>query len=195
MSIHTFASETIKTWIMKRNVFLIIALIITYSVQASQWRYRAYFPHFYPQHVVKAKMLERNIYHQNDFESFYSYTFQVLDDFGQGLADTLVLLPADTTASYDDLPTPNSQFMYLNMQSDYYIGFNSDSTNNYFYNMRYFKIDNNNNKVGYGPFTRFDDFLDRIDILNLGLPIKIDMSVKRFERKLKRKLKKYKVDL
>ena len=180
---------------MKRNVFLIIALIITYSVQASQWRYRAYFPHFYPQHVVKAKMLERNIYHQNDFESFYSYTFQVLDDFGQGLADTLVLLPADTTASYDDLPTPNSQFMYLNMQSDYYIGFNSDSTNNYFYNMRYFQIDNNNNKVGYGPFTRFDDFLDRIDILNLGLPIKIDMSVKRFERKLKRKLKKYKVDL
>ncbi len=75
------------------------------------------------------------------------------------------------------------------MQSDYYIGFNSDSTNNNFYNMRYFKIDNNNNKVGYGPFTRFDDFLDRIDILNLGLPIKIDMSVKRFERKLKRKLK------
>lgn len=173
---------------MKRNVFLIIALIITYSVQASQWRYRAYFPHFYPQHVVKAKMLERNIYHQNDFESFYSYTFQVLDDFGQGLADTLVLLPADTTASYDDLPTANRQFMYLNMQSHYYISFDSDSTNKYFYNMRYFKI--KNNKVGWGPFTRFDDFLYRIDILNLGLPIKIDMSVKRFERKLKRKLKK-----
>jgi|GEM_PF-4645707 len=172
---------------MKKIVICIIVLIITYSVKASQWRYRAYFPHFYPQHVVKAKMLERNIYHENEFESFYSYTIQVLDDFGQGLADTLVLLPADTTTSYDDLPTPNRQFMYLNMQSDYYIGFNSDSTNYYFYNMRYFTIDNN--KVGWGPFTRFDDFLDRIDILNLGLPIKIDMSVKRFERKLKRKLK------
>ena len=172
---------------MKKNVICIIALIITYSVQASQWRNRAYFPHFYPQHVVKAKILERNMYHQNDIESFYSYTIKVLDDFGQGLADTLVLIPADTTESYDDLPTPNRQFLYINMQSDYYIGFNSDSTNNYFYNMRYFKTDNN--KVFWGPFTRFDDFQERIDILNLGLPIKNDMSVKRFERKLKRKLK------
>ena len=173
---------------MKKNVICIIALIITYSVQASQWRYRAYFPHFYPQHVVKAKMLERNIYHENEFESFYSYTFQVLDDFGQGLADTLVLLPADTTTSYDDLPTPNRVFMALKMESECYIGFSSDSTDNYFYNMRYFTIINN--KVGWGPFTRFDGFLQAIDILDLGLPIKDKMSVTRFERKLKRKLKK-----
>ncbi len=172
---------------MKKNVICIIALIITYSVQASQWRYRAYFPHFYPQHVVKAKMLERNIYHQNDFESFYSYTFQVLDDFGQGLADTLVLIPADTTESYDDLPTPNREFMAMKMESECYIGFSSDSADNYFYDMRYFTI--KNNKVGWGPFTRSDDFLYRLDIFNLGLPKRHFMSIKKFEKKLKRKLK------
>lgn len=173
---------------MKKIVICIIVLIITYSVQASQWRYRAYFPHFNYEHVVKAKMLERNIYHKNRFENFYSYTIQVLDDFGQGLADTLVLLPTDTTTSYDDLPTPNRVFMALKMESECYIGFSSDSTDNYFYNMRYFTIINN--KVGWGPFTRFDGFLQAIDILDLGLPIKDKMSVTRFERKLKRKLKK-----
>ena len=172
---------------MKKIVICIIVLIITYSVQASQWRYRAYFPHFNYEHVVKAKMLERNIYHENEFESFYSYTIQVLDDFGQGLADTLVLLPADTTRSYDDLPTPNREFMAMKMESECYIGFSSDSADNYFYNMRYFTI--KNNKVGWGPFTRSDDFLYRLDIFNLGLPKRHFMSIKKFEKKLKRKLK------
>lgn len=172
---------------MKKIVICIIVLIITYSVQASQWRYRAYFPHFNYEHVVKAKMLERNIYHQNGFENFYSYTLQVLDDFGQGLADTLVLLPADTTRSYDDLPTPNREFMAMKMESECYIGFSSDSADNYFYNMRYFTI--KNNKVGWGPFTRSDDFLYRLDIFNLGLPKRHFMSIKKFEKKLKRKLK------
>ena len=172
---------------MKKIVICIIVLIITYSVQASQWRYRAYFPHFNYEHVVKAKMLERNIYPENEFESFYSYTIQVLDDFGQGLADTLVLLPADTTRSYDDLPTPNREFMAMKMESECYIGFSSDSADNYFYNMRYFTI--KNNKVGWGPFTRSDDFLYRLDIFNLGLPKRHFMSIKKFEKKLKRKLK------
>ena len=172
---------------MKKNVICIIALlIITYSVQASQWRYTAYFPHFYAEHVIKGKMLERKLYHQNDFESFYSYTVEILDDFGQGLADTLVLIP-DTTAFYDDLPTANREFQYMKMQSDYYISFCSDSTDRYFYDMRYFTI--KNNKVGWGPFTRSDDFLYRLDIFNLGLPKRHFMSIKKFEKKLKRKLK------
>lgn len=167
-----------------RITAVIILLMSSLHAKAFQGRYLPYFPHFNSQYVIRGIIIENNLFYHSSYVDLYSPTIKILNDYDFGISDILVLLP-DTTGMNNNDPIIESGW-YLNQGEEYIINFRINKYGQLCYS-RFLKI--NNGKVSEN-LTNWNELMIRtLHIRPKG------MRVERFERKLKRKLKKYKVDL
>ena len=162
----------------------IIILMSSLYAKAFSGRYYPYFPHFNSRYVIRGIIIENDLFYHSSYVDLYSPTVKILNDYDLGISDTLVLL-LDTTGMNNNDPIIETGW-YLKQGEEYIINFRINKYGQLCYS-RFLKI--NNGKVSEN-LTNWNELMIRtLHIRPKG------MRVERFERKLKRKLKKYKVDL
>lgn len=167
-----------------RITAVIILLMSSLHAKAFSGRYYPYFPHFNYRYVIRGIIIENDLFYHSSYVDLYSPTVKILNDYDLGISDTLVLLP-DTTGMNNNDPIIETGW-YLKQGEEYIINFRINKYGQLCYS-RFLKI--NNGKVSEN-LTNWNELMIRtLHIRPKG------MRVERFERKLKRKLKKYKVDL
>ena len=162
-----------------RRLFFVLFLICCLPIAAFSGRYVPYFPNFNTQYIVRGVVLDNKIYYHSTYVDLYSPKIMILNDFDFGIGDTVVFVP-DTIAI-----TPYTDFSetawYLKEGEEYYIDYRINKHNQICYR-RFLEI--KDGKV-IGNLTNWNEFLiRRFRISPRG------MSVNRFEKKLKKKLKK-----
>lgn len=158
---------------------VIILLMSSLYAKAFSGRYSPYFPHFNSQYVVRGIILENDLFYHSSYVDLYSPTIKILNDYDLGISDTLVLLP-DTTGMNNNDPIIETGW-YLKQDEEYIIDFSINKYGQLCYS-RFLKV--NKGKVSEN-LTNWNEFMIRtLRISPRG------MGIERFERKLKRKLKK-----
>ena len=160
------------------NVVIILLMSSLYA-KAFSGRYYPYFPHFNSRYVVRGIIIENDLFYHSSYVDLYSPTVKILNDYDLEISDTLVLLP-DTTGMNNNDPIIETGW-YLKQDEEYIIDFRINKYGQLCYN-RFLKV--NNGKVSEN-LTNWNEFMIRT--LRIGPR---GMGIERFERKLKRKLKK-----
>lgn len=162
-----------------RITAVIILLMSSLYAKAFQGRYLPYFPHFNSRYVVRGIIIENDLFYHSSYVDLYSPTVKILNDYDLGISDTLVLLP-DTTGMNNNDPIIETGW-YLKQGEEYIIDFRINKYGQLCYS-RFLMV--NNGKVSEN-LTNWNELMIRtLHIRQKG------MRVERFERKLKRKLKK-----
>lgn len=161
-----------------RTTAIIILLMSNLYAKALSFRYYPYFPLFNSQYVVRGIILENDLFYYSSYVDLYSPTIRILNDYDLEIIDPLVLLP-DTTG----IPLFETGW-YLKPGEEYIIDFRINKYGQLCYS-RFLKIING--KVS-GNLTNWNELMIRtLNIRPRG------MRIERFERKLKRKMKRMKM--
>lgn len=181
----TILLNRVDNFVMKtiRYLFFVLCLCKCLPIVAFSGRYGPFFPHFHSQYVIRGVILKNKLLYQSSYVVLYSPQIAVLNDFDLGVRDTIVLLP-DTIGMNNNDPIIETGW-YLKEGEEYYIDFIINKYGQLCYR-RFFDV--RDGKV-LGNFTNWQEFLiRRFRISPRG------MSVERFEKKLKKKLKKQQLD-
>jgi len=146
-------------------------------IAAFSGRYGPYFPHFNSQYVIRGVILKNELFYQSQYVVLYSPQIAVLNDFDQGVRDTIVLLP-DTTGINNNDPIMETGW-YLKEGEEYYIDFKTNKHGQLCYE-RFFEV--SDGKV-MGNLTNWQEFLLRMFRISAR-----GMSIVRFEKKIKKKI-------
>ena len=160
-----------------RHLFFVLFLIYCLPIAAFSGRYGPYFPHFNSQYVIRGVILKNELFYQSSYVVLYSPQISVLNDFDQGVRDTIVLLP-DTTGINNNDPIMETGW-YLKEGEEYYIDFKTNKHGQLCYE-RFFEV--SDGKV-MGNLTNWQEFLLRMFRISPR-----GMSIVRFEKKIKKKI-------
>ena len=169
--------KTIRYW------FFILFLLPCLTISAFSGPRGPFFPYFdsHSQYVVRGIILDNELFYHSSYVDLYSPKIKIIDDFGLGIEDTIVLLP-DTTGMNNNDPILETGW-YLKEGEEYIVVFMING-----YEQKCFiRIQAVSNGKVMGNLTNWQDFLlKRFRISPRG------MSVERFEKKVKKKLGKSK---
>ena len=162
-----------------RYCFFILFLLPCLTISAFSGRRGPYFPYFGSQYVFRGVILDNELFYHSSYVDLYSPKIKIIDDFGLGIEDTIVLLP-DTTNINNNDPILETGW-YLTEGGEYIVDFRINGYGQKCYT-RFLAV--SNGKV-MGNLTNWQEFLlRRLKISPRG------MSVERFEKKVKKKLYK-----
>ncbi len=162
-----------------RFCFFMVFLLSCLTISAFSGRRGPYFPYFDSQYVARGVIIDNELFYHSSYVNLYSPKIKIIEDFDLGIEDTIVLLPDTTGMNYND-PILETGW-YLKEGEEYIVDF---KINGYGQQCYIEFLDISNDKV-LGNLTNWQEFLlRRFRISPRG------MSVERFEKKIKKKLYK-----
>lgn len=191
----TFEPSNQLNNIMKRLLSIAVLLATVCSAFASSTWYAPFFRHYSSvPATVKGRVIERRYIYEGTDEGRYSFTILVTDNFGLCVPDTISLVYSfiryDYSRQYtemrlnDDrkryLTEPASFYFQLDLDTDYFLVFSRDRSDQSYRLDRHFVI------IGDSTYCNEGHFTERLSKKN-----KYGMTVKSFERKLKKAYRLY----
>lgn len=175
---------------MKRILSIAVLLAVVCSAFASSRWFAPFFMRYsYPPTTVKGRVLERRYIYEGPNEGRYSFTILVLDNFGLCVPDTISLMDSfiryDNSRQYTEmslsidrkryLTEPDNFYFQLDLDTDYYLIFSKDRSDQSYRLDRHFVITGDSTYCTEGFFTE-----------RLSKKKEYGMTVKSFERKLRK---------